>query len=63
MPTHNTLPQWAAATLACQGLAVEAAFGAGKTAVLKAVQHLGYVQIDILRTRNFQGLYPFYKIR
>ncbi len=48
MPTHNTLPQLAAATLACQGLAAPAAFGTGKAAVLKAVRHLGYVQIDTL---------------
>ncbi|MBP1163143.1 uncharacterized protein YcaQ [Chryseobacterium sp. PvR013] len=36
------------ATLDCQGLIHSTPFGTGKTAVLNAVEHLGYIQIDTL---------------
>ncbi|WP_454045201.1 winged helix-turn-helix domain-containing protein [Chryseobacterium sp. Marseille-Q8038] len=36
------------ATLDCQGLIQSTPFGTGKTAVLNAVEHLGYIQIDTL---------------
>lgn len=35
-------------TLASQGLTQTAPFGSGRAAVLAAVQHLGYIQIDTL---------------
>ena len=35
-------------TLDCQGLRENTPFGTGKTAVLNALEHLGYIQIDTL---------------
>lgn len=42
-----TLKQLQRATLQCQGLS-KPSFGTGKKAVLRALEHLGYVQIDTL---------------
>lgn len=42
------LKQLQRATLQCQGLSKVHPFGTGKKAVLRALEHLGYVQIDTL---------------
>lgn len=45
---ETTLQQLQRATLAHQGLGHTPAFGKGKQAVLSALEHLGYVQIDTI---------------
>jgi len=48
MKKHAALEQVQRLALHCQGLTQHAPFGTGKNGVLKAVEHLGYVQIDTL---------------
>lgn len=48
MKNKLTLQQLQLATLESQGLTEISPFGTGKNAVLNAVEHLGYVQIDTL---------------
>ncbi|QES93601.1 winged helix-turn-helix domain-containing protein [Empedobacter brevis] len=48
MTKQLTLEQLQQLTLQSQGLAQTAPFGTGKEAVLRALEHLGYVQIDTL---------------
>lgn len=48
MKTSPMLKQLQRVTLQCQGLSKAGSFGKGKTAVLAALEHLGYIQIDTL---------------
>lgn len=48
MKKHAALEHAQRLALHCQGLTQHAPFGTGKNGVLKAVEHLGYVQIDTL---------------
>lgn len=48
MPTNVSLTRLRRATLHHQGLTRAAPFGTAKSATLKAIEHLGYVQIDTL---------------
>ena len=48
MAEELTLPQLRFLTLESQGLTKPYPFGKGKDAVLKALEHLGYLQIDTL---------------
>ncbi|MGB4248725.1 MAG: crosslink repair DNA glycosylase YcaQ family protein, partial [Pseudohongiellaceae bacterium] len=48
MPTNVSLTRLRRATLHHQGLTRAAPFGTAKLATLKAIEHLGYVQIDTL---------------
>lgn len=48
MPKHSPLSTLRRTALHAQGLTKVAPFGTGKNATLKAIEHLGYVQIDTL---------------
>ncbi|WP_057936615.1 winged helix-turn-helix domain-containing protein [Algoriphagus resistens] len=48
MKTSPMLKQLQRITLQCQGLSKASSFGKGKEAVLAALEHLGYIQIDTL---------------
>ncbi|MTI32942.1 winged helix-turn-helix domain-containing protein [Xanthovirga aplysinae] len=48
MSKDSIIKQLQRATLQCQGLSKTHPFGSGKKAVLRALEHLGYVQIDTL---------------
>lgn len=48
MSTLFTAPQFRKKALLSQGLLQKDPFGRGKAAVLKAIEHLGYVQIDTI---------------
>ncbi len=48
MNTNTIIQQLQQLTLQCQGLIKPSLFGTGKNAVLKTIEHLGYVQIDTL---------------